>query len=179
MFGLALRSPVPHARITSLDVSAARKVPGVLAVLTAADLPSELIGRALKDMPLLASDRVRFVGEKIAVVAAETRDAAEEAVNAMVLEYEELPGVFDVESALSPDSPVLHPERDSYVTNFPPGSLPPEPNLTSRVVFGKGDVEAGLAVRRMCPKTPFSCRFSTWASSRPTVARWRSSRSAR
>src|SRR5438067_763215 len=77
LFGMALRSPLPHARITSIDASAARAVPGVHAVLTAADLPHTLIGKTLRDMPLLARDRVRYVGEKVAVVAAETRDAAE------------------------------------------------------------------------------------------------------
>jgi CO/xanthine dehydrogenase Mo-binding subunit len=145
VFGLALRSPVPHARITKLDVSAARSVPGVLAVLTAADLPVPLIGRAMRDLPVLAGERVRFMGEKIAVVAAETRDAAEEALQAITLEYEELPGVFDVEEALLPGAPVLHPDRDSYRNNYPPGPLPAEPNLTSTVVVGKGDVEAGFA----------------------------------
>src|SRR5215207_6360449 len=145
VFGLALRSPVPHARITKLDVSAARSVPGVLAVLTAADLPVPLIGRAMRDLPVLAGERVRFMGEKIAVVAAETRDAAEEALQAITLEYEELPGVFDVEEAIRPGAPVLHPDRDSYTNNYPPGPLPAEHNLSSTVVVGKGDVEAGFA----------------------------------
>ena len=146
LVGAALRSPVPHARITALDVSAAREVPGVHAVLTAADLPVPLIGRGLRDMPPLASERVRFVGEKIAVLAAETRDAAEEALNAIGLEYEELPGVFDVEAALEPDAPVLHPERDTYASGFERGPLPPEPNVNSTVVVvDKGDPEAGFA----------------------------------
>jgi CO/xanthine dehydrogenase Mo-binding subunit len=146
LVGVALRSPVPHARITALDVSAAREVPGVHAVLTAADLPVPLIGRGLRDMPPLASERVRFVGEKIAVVAAETRDAAEEALTAIRLEYEELPAVFDVEAALEPDAPVLHPERDTYASSFERGPLPPEPNVNSTVVVAdKGDLEAGFA----------------------------------
>ena len=145
LFGVALRSPVPHARITRLDVSAARDCPGVHAVLTAADLPVPLVGRALQDMPLLAADRVRFVGEKIAVVAAESRQAAEEAVHAIRLEYEELPAVFDSEAALAPGAPVLHPDRASYTSSFDRSSLPPEPNAVSTVVSGKGDVEAGLA----------------------------------
>src|SRR5688500_11087297 len=85
LVGVALRSPVPHARITPLDVSEARRRPGVHAVLTAADLPVPLVGRGLRDMPMLAGDRVRFVGEKIAVIAAETRDAAEDALDAIRL----------------------------------------------------------------------------------------------
>src|SRR5439155_11269154 len=91
-----------------------------------------------------AGERVRFVGEKIAVVAAETREAAEEALNAIRLEYDELPAVFDVEAALEPEAPVLHPERDTYASNLEPHPLPPEPNAASTVVVARGDVEAGF-----------------------------------
>ncbi|HYU19861.1 MAG TPA: xanthine dehydrogenase family protein molybdopterin-binding subunit [Chloroflexota bacterium] len=144
LVGIALRSPIPHARITALDVSAARRLPGVRAVLTGADLPVPLIGRGLRDMPPLAWQRVRFVGEKIAVVAAETRDAAEEALNAIRLEYEDLPGVFDIETALLPDAPALHPDRETYASGYERGPLPPEPNANSTVVVAKGEVEAGF-----------------------------------
>jgi CO/xanthine dehydrogenase Mo-binding subunit len=145
LVGVALRSPVPHARITRLDVSAARSMPGVRAVLTAADLPVPRIGRAIRDMPVLAIDTVRFLGEKIAVVAADSREAAEAAIAVMELEYEELPGVFDAEAALEPGAAVIHPDRDSYTTNFERGAPLPEQNVNSRVTWGKGDVEAGLA----------------------------------
>src|SRR2546428_12801408 len=69
VWGKALRSPLPHARILRIDTSKARALPGVLAVLTAGDLPDILVGRRMFDMPLLARDRVRFIGEKVAVVA--------------------------------------------------------------------------------------------------------------
>src|ERR671931_2792289 len=77
VWGKALRSPLPHARIVRIDTSAAERLPGVLAVLTAKDLPDLLIGRRVYDMPVLARDRVRFVGEKVAVVAAEDPNLAE------------------------------------------------------------------------------------------------------
>ena len=73
IWGKCLRSPLPHARIRRLDVEKARNMKGVFAVLTAADLPDRLTGIILKDMPVLARDRVRFIGERIAVVSAESR----------------------------------------------------------------------------------------------------------
>src|SRR5262249_4938777 len=69
IWGKTLRSPLPHARILRIDTSRARALPGVLTVLTARDLPDILVGRRMFDMPMLARNRVRFVGEKIAVVA--------------------------------------------------------------------------------------------------------------
>src|SRR5207253_10221527 len=70
VWGKTLRSPLPHARIVRVDTSKAQACPGVLAVLTARDLPDALVGRRMFDMPLLARDLVRFIGEKVAVVAA-------------------------------------------------------------------------------------------------------------
>src|SRR5258705_12499304 len=70
VWGKALRSPLPHARIVRIDTARAKALPGVLAVLTAQDLPNTLVGRRMFDMPMLARDRVRFLGEKVAVVAA-------------------------------------------------------------------------------------------------------------
>ena len=114
LVGRTLRSAVPHGLITSLAVSKARDIPGVHTVLTARDIPQVLVGKGLQDIPLLALDRVRFVGEKIAVVAAESPDIAEEAVHAIEVEYEDLPAVCDVEDALKPGAPVIHPELKSY-----------------------------------------------------------------
>src|ERR671939_1590735 len=74
LWAKCLRSPLPHARIVRIDTSRAATLPGVQAVITAADLPDRLWGRWLKDMPVLARDRVRFVGEKVAAVAAADAD---------------------------------------------------------------------------------------------------------
>src|SRR6266576_63194 len=76
-----LMSPHPHARIVSIDTSKARAVPGVHAVLTGQDIGLKLYGRSLYDWPVLAFDRVRFVGERVAAVAGETREAVDEAIN--------------------------------------------------------------------------------------------------
>src|SRR5918995_5884959 len=80
LVGKCLRSPYPYARIVSIDASAARRVPGVHAVLTGFDVPDVLVGRMLRDMPILARDVVRFVGQKVAAVAAGDAGSAEEAL---------------------------------------------------------------------------------------------------
>src|ERR671933_1301365 len=98
-----LLSPYPHARIVSIDTTAARRVPGVHAVLTGADIGERGFGRNVFDWPVLAYERVLFVGERVAAVAAETREAAEEAVSLIQVEYAELPAVVDVNAALAPN----------------------------------------------------------------------------
>src|SRR5918997_6070104 len=95
------RSPVPHARIVSIDTSAAKAVPGVHAVLTGADIGFAGVGRTLQDWPALAIDRVRLIGDRVAAVAAESRAIAEEAARLVEVEYEELP-LVTIENALDP-----------------------------------------------------------------------------
>src|SRR4051812_7009029 len=96
LWGKVLRSPHPHARIVRIDARAAAALPGVAAVLTAADLPPDTrVGRQLRDLPVLAGERVRFVGDKVAVVVATDPDVAEEALTRIEVEYEPLPAVFD------------------------------------------------------------------------------------
>jgi CO/xanthine dehydrogenase Mo-binding subunit len=121
------RSPVPHARIVSIDTTAARAVPGVHAVLTGADIGFVGVGRTLQDWPALAVDRVRMIGDRVAAVAAETRAAAEEAARLVDVEYDELP-LVTVENALDPDAPVMHPEPESYAFLGPKRPRTPHPN---------------------------------------------------
>ena len=122
-----LKSSVPHARIVSIDTSAAMAVPGVHAVLTGADIGLHRWGRYLYDWPVLAYEKVLFVGERIAAVAAETSDAAEEAVGRIVVEYEDLPATFDAEEALQDGAPVLHPNPSSYY--YLTGKRPSVPHI--------------------------------------------------
>ena len=99
------------ARLTRLDVEAARALPEVAAVLTAADLGDKNhIGIIFDDQPLLAHETIRMVGERLALVAAETPDACQAALRAITVETVPLPGVYDVEKALAPDAPKVHPE---------------------------------------------------------------------
>jgi len=135
-----LRSTRPSARIAKLDVAQARALPGVACILTGEDvrgakLNTDLPGqtgreaRSGSDAPVLALDVVRYVGEPIALVAAETVEIAEEAVRRIQIDYEDLPAVFDPATALEPGAPVL----------FEPD------NEVSRYKIRKGDVEAGMA----------------------------------
>src|SRR5918911_5747524 len=110
LWGKVLRSPYPHAHILHIDTARARQVPGVHAVLTGQDLPDRRVGRLLRDIPVLARDRVLFVGEKVAAVAAETVEAAEAALGLIEVDYEALPPVFDPVEAMGSTAPTLHPQ---------------------------------------------------------------------
>ena len=142
LVGKCLRSPYAYARILSIDASAARRVPGVHAVLTGFDIPEMLVGRFLRDMPVLARDVVRFAGQKVAAVAAEDIDAAEEAVQRIEVEYEELTPVLDPLEAMRPDAPVLHPNFMSYTGRVP--GPQEHPNVVARNTWKNGDVEQGF-----------------------------------
>lgn len=143
VWGKAVRSELPHARILRVDVSKAKAYPGVLAVLTADDVPDVLTGRQLQDTPVLARDRVRFIGEKVAVVGAESREIAEEAAALVAVEYEEWPAVFSPLDAMQEGAPVLHEEMASYV-NLPQPTAK-IPNVHSHVQWRAGDSETGFA----------------------------------
>ena len=145
IWGKVLRSPLPHARIVNIDTREAEQMPGILAVLTAKDLPDVLIGRRVYDMPILGRNWVRFIGEKVAVVAAEDPDAAEDAVALIDVEYEELPAIFDAEEAMKPEAQLLHPDYRSY-PHAPEKFFSDVPNVHSHVSWQVGDVEEGFAL---------------------------------
>ncbi len=148
LHGKVLRSPVAHARILRIDASGAEALPGVVAVLTAADLADldQHFGHLIKDRPVVADGRARFVGEPVAAVAAETERQAEAAVLAIEVEYEELPVADDVDAALAPDGPRLHdgPSRPGPFYGY--GELP---ELQGNVCYAyrdeRGDVEDAFA----------------------------------
>jgi xanthine dehydrogenase molybdenum-binding subunit len=115
IYGKIVRAQVPSARIVRIDVSAALEVGGVVAVLTATDVPHNSVaeetsglGMTPVSMPVLAGDRIRYVGEPVAVVAAETPEAAEAATEMVLIETEDLPAVLTPEEALGPDAPHVH-----------------------------------------------------------------------
>jgi CO/xanthine dehydrogenase Mo-binding subunit len=127
LWGKSLHSPYPHARIVRIDTTAAKQapgvhidttaakqVPGVHAVITGADVRGGLWGRMVKDVPVLAYDRVRFAGERVAAVAADDEDIAQEALDLIEVEYAELPAVFEPLAALQDGAPILHPDFNSY-----------------------------------------------------------------
>lgn len=144
LFGRILRSPHAHARIKSIDTSKAKAVPGVRAVVTAADtFEGARYGRAMVDIPVLASDVVRYVGEQVAAVAADDEDIADRAVQLIEVEYEELDSVHDPEEAMQADAPLLHPGVVDY--QGLPKPLEVASNNYTTFDWTKGDVEAGLA----------------------------------
>jgi carbon-monoxide dehydrogenase large subunit len=143
LWGKFYRSPLPHARILNVDTGKAKKVAGVRAVVTAADVSPRREGYTLQDKPIFARERVLYAGEKIAGVAALDKDAAEEAVALIEVDYEELPAVFDPLEAMQEQAPRLHPEYASYLG---PASMAPDlKNVQSVMRAAKGDVELGFA----------------------------------
>jgi len=137
-----LRSPLAHARIKRIDTSRAKAVPGVKVVLTGKEIAGIKIGKKIIDMPLLADDVVRFVGEKVAAVAADSEAHAEEAIDCIDVEYEELPVVTDVLAALAPKAPLLHPEVGSYKGLLQKIHTPS--NAVVQLTWKKGDVVEGF-----------------------------------
>jgi CO/xanthine dehydrogenase Mo-binding subunit len=142
LWGKVLRSPFPHARIVHIDTSGALKLPGVHAVLTGRDLGGMLVGRTLRDTPLLAQEKVRFVGEKVAAVAADDVDTAEEALTLIEVEYAELPAIFDPVQAMQPEAPVVH--DGSPIYEGPAGPVQPRGNISHHHTWSGGDVEQGF-----------------------------------
>ncbi|MBI2216171.1 MAG: xanthine dehydrogenase family protein [Candidatus Rokubacteria bacterium] len=151
-----VRSPHAHARIVAIDVSAARALPGVVAVVTGEDMAamakpvraaSKMAGYRVTSFPPLALGKVRYVGEAVAVVVADTRYAAEDAAELVRVEYEALPAVPTAESAASPGSPRLHEEADGNV-------------LVARE-FARGDVDAALEAADVVVRRRFRFRRHT------------------
>ena len=140
-----LRSPFPHALIARIDTSAARAMPGVRSVLTGADVRPARLGRRLQDWPVLAWDRVRFVGDRVAAVAADTIEQAEAAAAAIEIQYDELPAVFDPDAALAPGAPVLHGDAAGYHYMNGTREAVPHPNVQGVSRHEHGDVAGGFA----------------------------------
>ncbi|MGE0140277.1 MAG: xanthine dehydrogenase family protein molybdopterin-binding subunit [Ilumatobacteraceae bacterium] len=132
---------VSHAHIVELDVSAARAMPGVLAVLTADDVPDVRFGPFVQDRTLFVRDVVRFEGEIVAAVAATTAEIAQRAVDAIVVRYEPLPVVTDLEAALDETSQLVHTAWQTYGAS---DALVRGHNDASFSSITKGDVEAGF-----------------------------------
>ncbi|HEX6172927.1 MAG TPA: molybdopterin cofactor-binding domain-containing protein, partial [Candidatus Binatia bacterium] len=137
-----LRSPVAHARITKIDVSRALAVPGVKTVLTGNDFGGARIGKKIIDMPILADGVVRYIGEKVAAVAAESEIAAEAALDLIDVEYDELPIILDPLQAMEPSAPLLHPDLIEYKGLLHKIESPS--NVFVHLTWKKGEVEDGF-----------------------------------
>src|SRR5436309_704992 len=137
-----LRSAIPHGRIKRIDVTKALSVPGVKVVMIGQDVAGARIGKRIIDMPILADGVVRYIGEKVAAVAAETEAAAERAVDQIEVEYEELPAVTNSLAALEPDARLLHPNVAEYKGLLHRIETPS--NVFVHLTWNKGDVEEGF-----------------------------------
>ncbi|MCS7178123.1 MAG: molybdopterin cofactor-binding domain-containing protein [Anaerolineae bacterium] len=132
-YGAVLRAGIPHARIRRIDVSEAHALPGVHAVLTWEDIPGEnRHGLIHRDWSVLCADKVRYVGDAVALVAAESPEAARQALEHIRVEYEPLPVVADLSQARRPDAPRVHEEW-------------PNGNLLTELYIQRGDLERGFA----------------------------------
>src|SRR3972149_5157654 len=103
-----LRSRYAHARVLRIDTSRACAAPGVVAVITGQDVPFNRMGAIRQDQPVLADERVRYLGDPLAAVAAETEESALQALRLVDVEYDELAAVFDPLQAIEPGAPLLH-----------------------------------------------------------------------
>ena len=140
-----LRSPHAHAQVRAIDRTAASAIPGVVAVLTHEDAPGRLFStarhedfRADPDDTMVLDNTMRFIGQRVAAVVAETVAAAEAGCAALQVEYEPLPAVFDADAAMRPGAPVLHPKHGSRIAD-------PAHNVVARIDGRTGSVEQGFA----------------------------------
>jgi CO/xanthine dehydrogenase Mo-binding subunit len=138
-----VRGTEPRAGILNIDSQEARAMPGVLGVFTASDFPARLFGRRVRDVPTLARGQVRFIGERVAAVVAETREQAERAAARVQVDYEPMEAVIDAERAMNPGAPAVHDSPWEY-----PGAVvaPGSHNLQAAVEHGSaGAAESALA----------------------------------
>ena len=158
LWGKCLRSPISYGRIKSIDVSKARQVAGVKAVITGQDVPGLRIGRCIYDTPVVADGVVRFIGEKVAAVAAETEEAAELALDLIEVDYEEMEPMLDPVEAIKPHAPILHPDLLSY-KGLP---VPVEKlgNVFAYLRWGKGDIEAGFREADLIVENTFTTQVT-------------------
>lgn len=131
LYGHVVRSPYPHARILNIDVSAARRMPGVSAVVTASDIPgANRLGKTRFDQPILADDKVRCYLDAVVLIAAEDEEAAREAESKIVWDFELLPAIFSIDDALAPDAPPIHEDCPD--------------NIMKKIALAKGDIDQGF-----------------------------------
>ena len=159
IFGRALRSPTPRALIKKIDISAAKKLPGVVGVMLAKDIPgNRLIGHLehISDWPCLiaAGEESRYVGDALALVAGESKAVVAEALKLIQVDFEELPPLSSPEAALAPGAPSLHPKG----------------NILQKEILKKGDADTALKNSRYVAKHTFSLPFTEHAFLEPECA---------
>ena len=167
-----LRSTQAHARIVEVDVRRAKKVAGVVAVVTGQGSPY-LVGSCIFDQPPLATDKVRFVGEPVAAVIARTQDAALEAVELIQVRYEPFIAVFDPREAMLPEAPLLHEKLDKY-RHAPSFHPQPGSNIFHHYKLRKGDLDTGFQQADVVVENQFQFPHISHAQLEPhgAIALW-------
>ncbi|MEW6624641.1 MAG: molybdopterin cofactor-binding domain-containing protein [Bacillota bacterium] len=152
LFGRLFQLDVSHAVIKNINIDEAARIPGVAAVLTARDIPG-LNGQGvlIPDMPVLSMDKIRSINDVVALVAAETEEAAEEALGSIKVEYEELPGVFDPEEAMRDEAPKVHEKG----------------NVLYHLKVRKGNVEEGFAAAAVIVEDTYTTQMVDHAFLQP------------
>jgi CO/xanthine dehydrogenase Mo-binding subunit len=152
LYGLTLRSPLPHARVIKVDTDEAEHMPGVVRVLTAKDVPGQNhYGLLTRDQPIFCDEEVLFTGDCLALVVAQTLENAQAALKKIHVQLEPLPVLTDPEAALQPDAPVLH----EYLKEQHPDT----PNVLWHHKVRKGDIEAGFAQADIILEGDYSTPF--------------------
>jgi putative selenate reductase molybdopterin-binding subunit len=141
LVGEILRSQVPHARIKAIKTNKALSLPGVAAVITAQDFPEVRWGLVLHDETVMARDKIRYIGEPVAAVAAVDTETAQRALDLIEMEIEELPGVFTFVQSIDPQAPLVHEKFKEYTSRIP---LQRERNICFQTRIKKGDIERGF-----------------------------------
>lgn len=142
LHGAILHSPYPHARIVGYDIAQAEALSGVCAVVTGDDIGRHYMGPFIKDEPALAKDKVRYIGEPVAAVAAVDIETAQQAARLIDVMYEELPAVFDPQEAARPGAPLVHETLDGYIKTF---ECERGGNIMATIAMAEGDVDKAWA----------------------------------
>ncbi len=185
LHGKILRSPYPHARILSIDTSEAEKLPGVRGVITGEDLKD--VRYAFVDTPRypadeqpLAVDKVRYIGDEVAAVAADSEAAAEEALSLIKVEYEILPAVFTVEESMKDDAPIIHDEDLEGTTAWEewgvaqkkksPAEKSIQSNISGNTFVNYGDIQEGFAAADYVREDTFDLKATAHCQMEPHAA---------
>jgi len=168
LYGKALRSPFGHAKILNIDISKAQRLPGVKAVVIGEDI-QVLGGEALKDYPFLAQEKVRYVGEPVAAVAAVDVETAEKALDLINVEYQELPAIMDPEEAMNSNAVLVHEHLKDY-SHIPVIQPIADSNICHQVHFSKGDVDKGFSQSEHIFEDTFTTQMVQHAAIEPHMA---------
>jgi CO/xanthine dehydrogenase Mo-binding subunit len=142
LIGRILRSSVPHARIKKIHCDRALSIPGVAAVITAGDFPDATIGLLIQDETVMARDKIRYIGEPVAAVAAVDAETAMRALALIELELDELPAVFDFAHSIDEKAPLIHEHFKAYPSRMPTNGTG---NICLNPTIKKGNLEQGFA----------------------------------